>query len=406
LIIGSGELVNRLPEVLATDGLFIDVFDFKNSPLAKRQFIDNFFACTVPLMDHDTMQAHNEHLVFLEGSNYDYYIYSSDALGIAIRNSRLSDQTKSRVLPVRNKDYFALAGSKIALSHAANHLGLTTPRFEVANTIHDLQLLLASWPTAVIAKADHGGGGARVRQFPPHHTGSLGKIDQSWFPVLVQEKITGVEIHLDAQFVAGKLANWTYSRVLQVSSRFGPSTDRLYVNPPSLDFVAELAALANEADLHSFANVTLIWVESESCHYLIEVDLRPNAWHQLGQLLGVDWSKNLICQAAGASSGQQELPEEGFRLSLYPRALKHAVRTLNLKMILSWVRHKPGTWETRNNKDPVLNRLEAKSIVPSVRTDVLLPILIFVWSLIPEPVRLRLRQNGLRRFVASLIGVT
>jgi len=113
------------------------------------------------------------------------------------------------VLPVRNKDYFALAGSKIALSNAANHLGLTTARFEVANTIHELELLLASWPTAVIAKAHHGGGGARVRQFPPHHSGSLRKIIQSWLPVLVQQKITGVEIHLDAQFFAGKLVGWT-----------------------------------------------------------------------------------------------------------------------------------------------------------------------------------------------------
>jgi hypothetical protein len=191
-----------------------------------------------------------------------------------------------------------------------------------------------------------------------------------------------------------------------VSSRFGPSTDRLYVNPPSLDFVAELDALANEADLHSFANVTLIWVESESRHYLIEADLRPNAWHQFGKQLGMDWSKNLTSLAAGASSAPAKLPEEGFRLSLYPRALKHAVRTLNMNIIQSWVRHKPGTWDIRNDKDPILNKLEAKSIVPSIRTEVLLPLLVFVWSLIPKTLQLRLRENGSRRFVASLIGVT
>jgi len=156
------------------------------------------------------MQANAELLVFLENSNYDYdyYIYSSDALGIAIANSSLSDQAKSRVLPVRSKDYFALAGSKIALSHAANHLSLKTPRSEVANTIQELETLLATWPTEVIATADHGGGGARVRQFPANHKGSLGKIDQSCLPALVQQKITGVEIHLDAQFFAGELVGW------------------------------------------------------------------------------------------------------------------------------------------------------------------------------------------------------
>ena len=406
MIIGSGDLVNRLPEVLATEKLCIDVFDIENSPLAKNQFIGNFFACPGPIMDHHSMQAHDELLVFLEGSNYDYYIYSSDPLGIAIRRSSLSGQTKSRVLPVRNQDYFALAGSKIALSDAANHLKLKTPPYEVVNTIPELELLLANLQTESVVKADHGGGGARVRQFPAHHKGSLGKIDQSWLPVLVQEKITGVDINVEAQFFAGKLVGWTYSKVLQVSSRFGPSIDRLYVNPPSLDFLAELDALANEANLHSFANVTLIWVESESRHYLIEADLRPNAWHQFGKLLGTDWSKNLTGPAAGASSGQAELHEEGFRLSLYPRALKSAVRTFNLNMIYRWVTRKPGTWETRNDKDPILNKLEARSIAPSLKTDVLLPLLVFVWSVIPETVQLKLRENGSRRFVASLIGVT
>ena len=180
------------------------------------------------------------------------------------------------------------------------------------------------------------------------------------------------------------------------------------MTPPSLDFVAELDALANEADLYSFANVTAICVESESCHYLIEVDLRTNAWQHFGTLLGVDWSENLINQAAESilRAGSSACPEDGFRLSLYPRALKHAVSTLNLNLIHRWVTHKPRTWETRNNNDPILNKLEARSVVPSVRTDVLLPLLIFVWSLNPETLQLRLRQNGLRRFVASLIGVT
>jgi hypothetical protein len=77
-----------------------------------------------------------------------------------------------------------------------------------------------------------------------------------------------------------------------------------------------------------------------------------------------------------------------------------------MNIIQSWVRHKPGTWDTRNDKDPILNKLEAKSSVPSIRTEVLLPLLVFVWSLIPKTLQLRLRENGSRRFVASLIGVT
>ena len=183
---------------MATEALLFDVFDLENSPLAKDQFISAFFACIQPLMDHHTMRANEELLIFLEGSHYDYYIYSSDALGIELGSSNLSQETTFRVMPVRNQDYFFLACSKIALSRAAKHLNFSTPTFEVDNTIQELELLLSTWPTEAIAKADHGGGGARVRQFPANHKGNLGKIDQSWLPVLVQEKITGVEIHLEA----------------------------------------------------------------------------------------------------------------------------------------------------------------------------------------------------------------
>jgi hypothetical protein len=62
LIIGGGELVNRLPEVLTTDPLFIDAFDVENSPLANSQFTSSFFACTGLLTDHHTMQA-NAHFL-------------------------------------------------------------------------------------------------------------------------------------------------------------------------------------------------------------------------------------------------------------------------------------------------------------------------------------------------------
>jgi len=150
------------------------------------------------------MQANEELLIFLEGSNYDYYIYSTDALGIALGNSNLSQETQSRMLPVRNQDYCLLAGTQIALSRPTKRLN-KAPTFKVGNTIQELELLLATWPTEAIAKADHDGGGERVRQFPANHKGSLGKIDQSWLALLVQENITGVDINVEAQFVASKL---------------------------------------------------------------------------------------------------------------------------------------------------------------------------------------------------------
>jgi hypothetical protein len=89
---------------LATDGLFVDVFDIENSPLAKSQFISNFFGCSGELMDHHTMQADEDLLMFL-----DVQTTTTDA---------------AQVMSVRNQDYFLLAGSRIALSHATTHLSM------------------------------------------------------------------------------------------------------------------------------------------------------------------------------------------------------------------------------------------------------------------------------------------
>ena len=41
LIIGSGELLNRLPEALACEQIAVDLFDVQDSVLAKSSFVRN-----------------------------------------------------------------------------------------------------------------------------------------------------------------------------------------------------------------------------------------------------------------------------------------------------------------------------------------------------------------------------
>jgi len=61
-------------------------------------------------------------------------------------------------------------------------------------------------------------------KFPANHKGSLGKTDQSWLALLAQENITGVDINVQAQFVASKLVGWLVEST-QECCRWVPGLD-------------------------------------------------------------------------------------------------------------------------------------------------------------------------------------
>ena len=212
-------------------------------------------------------------------------------------------------MPVRSPDFFSLAGSKIALSEISQRLGIAIPEFETAASLRELRQLLADSAHDTLVKANIEGGGARVSEFRAEHQGSLGKIDESWLTVLLQRKVTCVAIAVEAQFVSRKLVGWIYSKPLRTSTKFGPSTRRMYCGPSSFDFEQTLERLAETANLHCFPSVTFIQGQVDNRHYLIEADLRPNAWHQFDPQLGVHWSENLTHNPAEKLSRQHRLTE-------------------------------------------------------------------------------------------------
>jgi len=77
---------------------------------------------------------------------------------------------------------------------------------------------------------------------------------------------------------------------------------------------------------------------------------------------------------------------------------------LQLGVVYHWLTNQPGTWSTRNNRNRNIDRIEVMSFIPSLSKDLLLPIMVFGWGLLPDKVQTKFRENGVRRFVATSIG--
>jgi hypothetical protein len=395
LIVGAGPLVNRLPEILFRDGLEIHVVDGPFSILSKSRFVTEFHAIRNPIFSEVNDSVDPGLIEFFESTNFDFYIYSSDDLVRCVKNSSLENSTKQLVLPIRNPDYFDLGGSKSALSLALHNLRIRTPDFQVVHDFTDLRKAISEFAGDLILKADIGGGGKRVLALNGEQGRSFGQVDETWFPILIQEFVHGDDVSVEAHFMNGELIGWTYTEVLSSETRFGPSGVRRYINPPSHDFLDGLELLGQIANLNSFANITFIRSARDGLHYLVEVDLRPNAWHQFGPALGNDWGASLIGKSLPKRIGQIQLPEEGKVVALYPRAAVQALRKPNIFLAIDSVLKWSGKWDLRNHLDHAVTRYEHLQLIRAIAHG--------LWKLIPTRLARRLHMFGFTKSLMRLV---
>ena len=78
----------------------IHVFDQAGSVLGRSGFVDKFYGCPEPLVSDPRQEVNVSLLEHLESMNYDFYIFASDAIPTAIKNSPLSEDLKRAILPV------------------------------------------------------------------------------------------------------------------------------------------------------------------------------------------------------------------------------------------------------------------------------------------------------------------
>ncbi len=399
--VGTGELINRLPETFARPALEIVVLGPKNCSLRRSRFINEFIE--LPAIDpielwQDTVIANYKTILEQQA---DWVIFSDDETIGALSRSGIPLIDKLKLLPVHAEAGLELLGSKVGLANTMNRLNISVPKSIVVEAPEKLMAATASIKGDFLIKGDLYGGGSRVRKFTETDTAELGQIPVEWFPLVVQEFISGTEVSIEALFRGGQLVAWLYSEMLETMGEFGPSTVRRYCNPIVRDFEGTLNQIGANAKLNGLFNCALIWSPMSGTHSLFELDPRPNSWHQFGNRFGVDWVELMLGEQTRRIVSPSAHSDEV--LHLYPRDLRYALTSGSWPRVKPWLTRAKGTWQNRNRTDTSINRLEAREVFywfapPLIATAAK------IWQSLPLTLQRTLVKIGVKSAVIFIIG--
>jgi hypothetical protein len=212
--------------------------------------------------------------------------------------SELHESVKAKILPAGNAEARSILGSKqgqLALFEACEVPYPTSYLLSLDSTEPDLSNL-----DSLLVKGDRHGGGRFVRQFPKAEDLKVAEIPRDWFPILIQEKLAGTLISVEALYSKGELVFWLYSEVNTDAYEFGPSISRRFLEPSGRDFVPHLQRLGKKGALSGAFNIGLVRNDETNTHRFFEFDARPNIWHHLFRTFKLD--------LASALTGKTDIP--------------------------------------------------------------------------------------------------
>ena len=237
---------------------------------------------------------------------YALVVVGDDATLGVILNSDLSHEEKLRLLPVLSGKNFGHIFSKIGLSLALNENGISTPDYRIARDEEELNSSARTLGYPVLVKLDSSAGGLGVFEcLGGPDVEALGKT-LIRYPVLVQRKMAGAEVALEAFYRDGELVHFAYSVPEKAKYRFGPTSVRSYRQLASLEkqVFDELGLLGKALGAHGFASIGCIHSVQDGKRYYFEADMRPNLWIDHSRYLGEDWAA-VIARHFAAGSGMK-----------------------------------------------------------------------------------------------------
>src|ERR1700744_3879494 len=122
---------------------------------------------------------------------------------------------------------------------------------------------------------------------------------------------------------------------------FGVSTERFFYQYKELE--PELIKMGKDLGLSGFGNVVFMYSEPEQAHYLIEIDVRPNAWMYYGRFTRNNFSEAIRKVIKGDLTLLQ--PDSKFankkvKIRLYKKDLYRCLMEKDFKGFLAWIFNK------------------------------------------------------------------
>ena len=333
----------EIPVILTNAGCAVDIFSVKDSWVLQNKYHDSWIEGNA-----DATAFLDELLSYIDknAGKYNHIIPGDDAILRAL-NGRITDPSLFyKVMPLTKIEHRQLLGSKAGFSELCAKYNIRSPRY----LIYDAALTLArigeylGYPLLMKLDKSEGGFGVYLCENEQALAERLASTPDK-NKLVFQQFIKGCDINTEVLYHHGELLVYSYSRTLMVMGKFGVSTQRLFYQNNEVEEV--LINMGRSLGLSGFGNVVFMYSEQEKQHYLIEIDMRPNAWTYYGRFTGNDFSEGVrriinndlrLVKPTEAQAKQQLL------ISLYKKDVYRCILEKDVKGLLAWAANKDGRW--------------------------------------------------------------
>ena len=218
-------------------------------------------------------------------------IFGSDSEMRELAESNVELWIKKKLLPTQNPFGFQIFDSKIGFAQITAQLGVQTPPQSVVHSEFEVDDFLSKVSPPVLIKGDRGGGGAFITPINSLNEDERTKINKFQYPFVIQQMIEGEQIAIEVFYWNGELTGYIYNQEIEDMNLYGPSFHRVPSTPMVLDFLDALRLMGTGLSMHGLVNCTFMFDAKTQTHHLVEFDTRPNVWHHLAPLLGLNATK-------------------------------------------------------------------------------------------------------------------
>jgi predicted ATP-grasp superfamily ATP-dependent carboligase len=302
------ESLSEVPYIFHKGGCTVDIFCPPNAWVLKNSHYDHWISSAG---SDDFLSL----LLELANRNhYDWIVPMDDILLKMIRESSMPETAKQQLIPLSKHENADILGSKSGLEMICEKYGFHRPKTIHSDSISSLLDIKNGFSFPVLIKLDHSWGGIGIvyAQDFEHFKSAIESMPRNGY--LVQEYISGKDIGVESLFKNGQLLTMQSGNVIEYTgTQFEPTIRRQYFHDPELYKVVQ--RIGAEIGINGFASMQFIYDDSKNRYYLLEVDLRPQAWCRYGEITGNSFSEG-VKQFTGQLSS--EVLEVKARQSMKP----------------------------------------------------------------------------------------
>ncbi|MEI8279629.1 MAG: hypothetical protein WCG87_07675 [Bacteroidota bacterium] len=341
------DAVTEIPAILKEGGCTVDIYCAKGSWAIKSNHYDKWIQGAG---DVDSFRDDLIELATKKDPAYDWIILADDPT-IRVMNDYVEDNVALfyRLLPLTKIENRELLGTKSGFSQLCTKYGIRTPKYLIYDaTSFDVKKCGSYIGYPMLLKIDKSEGGGGVF-FCDDEAAVLATIEQikERDNLVIQQYIKGGIINVEVLYKNGELLVYNYSKTAKtLYNEFGVSTQRLcYTNT---EVEPALLQVGRSFGVNGFGNVVFIYNETEQMHYLIEVDIRPNAWIYYSKFCGNDFSrgvKNYVTNNLTLVHKEPAYDSKEVRVILFKKDVARCLIDKDLKGLLGWMVNKNGCWK-------------------------------------------------------------